>query len=124
MPLSKFVESYGKAETEDKEKISYDKITDATVKFLDNIAKIAEAYKTSLSTYQPKKGEGSKEETGSAPMKVWAGERGKEREIPALVDKPWNDLLKAINEYYLIPLQGRNFVQAKENLLGLQVIRQ
>ena len=115
LPLSKFVESYGKAETEDKEKINYDKITDATVRFLDNIAKIAEAYKTSLSTYQPETGGGGRGEVyGDSPRFIWAGERGKEREIPALVDKPWNDLLKAINEYYLIPLQGRNFVQAKE----------
>ena len=110
LPLSKFVEQYQKmGET------NYDKITDDTTRFLDNIAKIAEAYKTSLSTYQPKRGAGAdKEEVGSAIETVWAGERGKEREIPPLVDKPWNDLLKAINEYYLIPLQGRNFVQAKE----------
>lgn len=108
LPLSKFVEKYKK-----QGEVNYDKITDDTVRFLDNIADIAEAYKTSLSVYQPSK-KGAKEETGSAPMKVWMGERGKERDIPALVDKPWNDLLKAINEYYLIPLQGRNYVQAKE----------
>lgn len=47
-------------------------------------------------------------------MAVWAGQKGKEREIPAQVDAPWNNLLKAINEYYLVPLQGRNYVQAKE----------
>ena len=109
LPLSKFVEKYQK-----KGETNYDKITDDTVRFLDNIANIAEAYKTSLSVYQPKKGEGTQGETGSAPMSVWAGQKGKEREVPALVDKPWNDLLKAINEYYLIPLQGRNYVQAKE----------
>ena len=113
LPLSKFVEGYGKAEAEGMESVNYDKITDDTVRFLDNIAKIAEAYKTSLSVYQPKR-EGAREETGSAPMRIWMGQKGKEREIPALVDKPWNDLLKAINEYYLIPLQGRNYVQAKE----------
>ena len=109
LPLSKFVEKYQKmGET------NYDKITDDTVRFLDNIANIAEAYKTSLSVYQPKKGEGTQGETGSAPMAVWAGQKGKEREIPAQVDAPWNNLLKAINEYYLVPLQGRNYVQAKE----------
>jgi len=108
MPLSKFVEKYQK-----KGETNYDKITDDTVRFLDNIANIAEAYKTSLSVYQPPK-KGEQGETGSAPMAMWAGQKGKEREIPALVDKPWNDLLKAINEYYLVPLQGRNYVQAKE----------
>lgn len=108
LPLSKFVEKYKK-----QGEVNYDKITNDTVRFLDNIADIAEAYKTSLSVYQPPKA-GAKGEIGAAPMHTWMGERGKEREIPALVDKPWNDLLKAINEYYLIPLQGRNYVQAKE----------
>ena len=110
LPLSSFVEDY--LAKNSKKKV--DGITEDTVKFLDNVANIAESYKTSLSSYQKKRGEGTKETTGSAPWVQWAGETGKDRDIPAEVDKPWNDLLKAINEYYLIPLQGKNYVQAKE----------
>lgn len=116
LPLSKFVDRYlttvkdGKFSSPDKT------ITDPTVKFLDAVAKLAESYKTSFSVYQQQRGEKGqpREVIGSAPLAAWAGERGKDRKIPEQVDKPWNDLLKAINDYYLVPLQGRNYVQAKE----------
>ena len=113
LPLSIFVDEYLTTVKDGKFTSPEKDITDPTVKFLDSVAKLSESYKTSFAVYQDKKG-GTKGEIGSAPLKEWAGQRGKERDIPPQVDKPWNDLLKAINEYYLIPLQGRNYVQAKE----------
>ena len=111
LPISPFI-------TDDLDlDIKVDEITDRTTEFLEQIANLAEKGETSFSIYQ-RKIEGRDKQGGGAvgevPLIEWAGKRGTERKIPKELDKAWNKLLKAINEYYLLPLQGKNYVQAKE----------
>tara|TARA_R110002167_G_scaffold65864_14_gene186445 strand:- start:2009 stop:4429 length:2421 start_codon:yes stop_codon:yes gene_type:complete len=111
LPISPFI-------TDDLDlDIKTDEITDRTTEFLEQIANLTEEVKTSFSVYQ-KKIEGRDKQGGGAvgelPEFMWAGKKGIDRKIPKELDKAWNEMLKAINEYYLLPLQGKNYVQAKE----------
>ena len=141
LPLSKFISDYKLKTKNDiliKDEITQkelDEIDELTLEYLDYIVKFTEVAtekkpKTSFSVRQERRGTGGK---GGGAIAEWfhAGRRGesskfiegteKRKEIKEndinnarALDKSWNDLLKAINEYYLLPLQGKYFVQARE----------
>ena len=112
-------------------------IDDITLRFLESIRDMSESYNTSFSVYQKEIKHAKRPErqgkkttpakqyqgkfmntfrdiSGTVPEFMWAGKRPPKREVPTELNKPYNDLLEAINEYYLLPVQGKKFVQAKE----------
>lgn len=132
LPISPFVEKYmddSDYGSEGGAKIASrtSEMNEITFDFLEAINSLIEIQRTQFSTYQRKKTddagtiiEGLGQRTSGAragqdtpnPITDVFGERPEKTVLE--LDKAWNDLLSALNEYYLLPMQGKNYVQAKE----------
>ena len=133
LPISPFIEKYMDAADYGSEggtksvSIINPKMNDLTLKFLEAISELIEVQKTQFSVYNKNIPSEEKGHNLGLGMQSAGAKTGKDRPTPLTdifgskpekkimeLDSIWNDLLTALNDYYLLPMQGKNYVQAKE----------
>ena len=136
LPLSPFVLNYYQDKNHPNKEKAMEK-DDITLDFLEAIGELIEEQKTMFSLYQKRISEdesvgGSMGDAAKTARNriIGLGERftaarsGKKRANPLEnmassnelqeIEDVWDNFLEAINEYYLLPTQGKNYIQTKE----------